>query len=168
MTSLVSVDEAQALLNSSLSETDLQAVIDRAEAEITARIGEPQNDGGTVQIAKTLGGEGGELFLPSEIASVVSIVEDGATLTSDEYQIWGGGVLERLPPGAGWGSRIVVTYKPADDRPRRKTAIIDLVRLDLNRTALQAESVAGEYSYTASDWEVERKRILKRLAFPVV
>jgi hypothetical protein len=166
--SLVTIAEARALINTSLGDADLQEVIDRVEAEITARIGAPQDDTYTVSIAKTLQGEGQHLFLPAEIYSMVSIVEDDVTLASTDYRYWSGGVIERLPEGDSWGDVCVVTYKPADDRPRRKEAIIDLARLALNRTAMQAESVAGEYSYTApANWEKERRRILKRLAFPV-
>lgn len=165
--SLVTPDDVRALINTSLSEEALQDVIDRVESEITTRIGEPQNDGGTVQIVKTLRGEGEHLFLPTEIMSIVSIVEDDVALVSTDYRTWSGGVIERLPYGEHWGDVCVVTYKPADDRLRRTAATIDLVRLELNRTAMQSESVAGEYSYSAPDWEKERRRILRRVSFPV-
>jgi hypothetical protein len=165
--SLVTPDDVRVLINTSLSNDDLQAVIDRVESEITTRIGAPQNDGGTVQLVKTLRGEGEYLFLPTEIMSILSIVEDGTALASTDYRTWSGGVIERLPYGGHWGDVCVVTYKPADDRERRIAAAIDLVRLDLNRTAMQSESVAGEYSYSAVDWEKERRRILRRVCFPV-
>ena len=167
--SLVSVADLRAFINTSLSDEALQGVIDRVEAEITARIGPPQDDQLSVTITKTLNGEGENLFFPTELSSVVSVVEDGVTLTSDEYRIWSAGVLERQPCSAHWGRRCVVTYKPADDRPRRTGAIIDLVRIDLNRTAMKSESIAGEYSYSAPDnWEKERNRIFKRLTFTAV
>jgi hypothetical protein len=169
MTSLVSVSDVKAVINTSWGDAALQAVIDRVEWEITAKIGAPQNDGGTVDIVKTLAGEGEYLFFPVELGSIVSVVEDGSTLDGDEYQIWSGGVLERLPSGGHWGGRNVVTYKPADDRLKRKGAIIDLVRLEINRTAMKGESVAGEYSFTApDDWERERRKIFKRLMFTAV
>ena len=169
MTSLVSVADVRALINTSLIDAALQAVIDRVEAEVTAKIGLPQDDALTVTIVKTLAGEGENLFFPTEIYAVVSVVEDGTTLDSDEYQVWSGGVLERLPSGAHWGDRCVVTYKPADDRLKRTAAIIDLVRIDLNRTAMKSESIAGEYSFTApDDWERERRKIFRRLMFVAV
>lgn len=170
MTSLVSPADVKAQINTSVAEATLQAMIDRIEAEITAKIGAPQNDAGTVEIVKTLAGEGENLFFPTDLSAVVSVVEDGATtLGADEYQIWSAGVLERLPCGAHWGRRCVVTYKPVDDRPKRTAAIIDLVRVDLNRTAMKSESIAGEYSYTAPEnWERERRKIFKRLMFTAV
>lgn len=169
MTSLVSPADVRVLLSTSLSDANLQVVIDRVEDEITSRIGSPQDDNGAVTHAVTKPGEGGLLFVPTEISSVVSIVEDDTTLDADQYQIWAGGVIERLPEGSVWGKRNVVTYKPADDRQRRKAAIIDLIRLDIERRAMQSENIAGEYSYTApKDWEAERMKIIRRLTFMAV
>lgn len=166
--SLVTVAQVKALINTSLADADLQGVIDRVEAEITARIGAPQDGGGNVTVTKTVAGQGENIFMPSEIASVVSVVEDNVALDGTEYRIWHGGVLERLPEGTFWGRVCVVVYKPEDDRLVRTSAIIDLVRVDLNRTAMESESVAGEYSYKApANWEAERRRILRRIAFPV-
>lgn len=164
--SLVTLAEARALVNTGLSDGDLQVVIDRIEADITAKVGAPQTDAYATEVVKTMRGEGDNLFMPTEIYSVVSIVEDTATLTADQYQKWGGGVIERLPMGTGWGDRVVVTYKPADDRSVREGVIIDLLRLTLNRTALKSESIAGEYSYTAFDSsDGEYRKVMKRLMF---
>ena len=164
--SLVTVAEARALVNTGLSDGDLQVVIDRIEADITSKVGAPQTDAYATEVVKTLRGEGENLFLPTEIYSVVSIVEDTVTLTADQYQTWGGGVIERLPMGSSWGDRVVVTYKPKDDRPVREDVIIDLLRLTLNRTGMKSESIAGEYSYTAFDSsDAEYRKVMKRLMF---
>ena len=164
--SLVTVAEARALVNTGLLDADLQVVIDRIEADITSKVGAPQTDVYATEVVKTLRGEGENLFLPTEIYSVVSIVEDTVTLTADQYQTWGGGVIERLPMGTGWGDRVVVTYKPADDRSVREGVIIDLLRLTLNRTGMKSESIAGEYSYTAFDSsDGEYRKVMKRLMF---
>ncbi len=169
MASLVSPAEARVLISTSLSDVNLQTVIDRVEAQIAEKIGAPQSDAHDVQVVKTLRGEGTLLFVPTEIYSVLSIVEDDVTMDPDEYQAWAGGVIERLPHGTSWGRRCVVTYKPADDRLKRKEVIIDLVRLVLERTALKQESIAGEYSYTApTDWEAEFRKAMKRLTFQAV
>ena len=164
--SLVTVAEARALVNTGLSDGDLQVVIDRIEADITSKVGAPQTDAYATEVVKTLRGEGENLFLPTEIYSVVGIVEDTVTLTADQYQTWGGGVIERLPMGTTWGDRVVVTYKPKDDRPVRDGVIIDLLRLTLNRSAMKSESIAGEYSYTAFDSsDGEYRKVMKRLMF---
>lgn len=167
--SLVTIAKARALVNTSLSDAALQEVIDRVEFEITQKIGAPQTDGYATEVARTKRGEGPSLFMPTEIYSVTSIVEDDVTLDSSEYQVWGGGVIERLPIGTNWGDRIVVTYKPADDRKMRESVIIDLVRMTLGRPDLKAESVGGEYSYTAfENWEAEFRKAMKRLMFQAV
>lgn len=164
--SLVTPEDVRALVNTSLSDIHLQDVIDRVEAEITAKIGAPQEDGMTVSQAVTKRGEGTLLFTPVEIYSVVSIVEDETTLEATDYQVWAGGVIERLPMGSTWGDRNIVTFKAVDDRLKRKQAVIDLVRIVIERTAMQSESIAGEYQYTAPDnWEAEFRRIMKRLTY---
>jgi hypothetical protein len=169
MTSLVSPADVKAILNTAMSDANLQTVIDRVEAQIIEKIGAPQDDSYTVEIEKTLRGDTQYLFTPAEIYSVTSIVEDGTTLSADEYRIWGGGVIERLPEGAYWGDRCVATYKPTDDRLKRAQVIIDLVRLVIERTALKSENIAGEYSYTAPDnWNAEFRKALKRLTFQVL
>lgn len=169
MTSLVSPDNVKALINTSIANENLQDVINRVEAQVTAKIGAPQTDTYTTEIVKTMRGEGITLFMPTEIYSVVSIVEDDSTLTTDQYQTWGGGVIERLPLDTDWGDRCVVTYKPADDRLKRAEVIINLVRLVIERTAMKSESIAGEYSYQApDDWDKEFRKAMKKLMFQAV
>lgn len=170
MTSLVTPAEVKALVKTSLADGDLQSVIDRIEGDLNARIGAPQDESMSIQVVKRLRGEGPNLFLPTEIYSVVSIVEDDAVLDVSDYRVWGGGVVERLPMGSNWGQVNEVTYKPADDRLKRKAAIIDLARIYLNRTAMKMESVGNyEYSYNAPEnWEVEINRVVRRLTFKAV
>lgn len=169
MTTLVTPADVKALVNTSLADADVQDVIERVEAQVNAKIGSPQTDAYTTQVVKTLRGEGTSLFLPTEIYAVVSIVEDGNTLTADQYQTWGGGVIERLPIETNWGDRCVVTYKPVDDRLKRTEVIINLVRLVIERTAMKSESIAGEYSYTApDDWDAQFRMAMKKLMFKAV
>lgn len=164
--SLVTPTDVKALINTSLSDANLQDVIDRVEAQITARIGAPQTDAYATEVVKTMRGEGEYLFMPTEIYSVTSIVEDTSTLTSDQYQTWAGGVIERLPEDSHWGDRVAVTYKPTDDRLVRAQVIIDLVRIVIERTVMKSESIAGEYSYTAPDnWDAEFRKAMRKLVF---
>ncbi len=170
MTRLVSAAVAKKQINTSMSDTDLEGIIDRVEAEITAKIGAPWADDSTPsEFTCTMRGNGVSLFLPTGIYEVASIVEDGTTLTSDDYRVWGnGGVIDRLYCGT-WGDVCAVTYKPVDDRFKRIPAIIDMVRLTLERTAMQSESVAGEYSFTAPEsWDDEYRKVMKRLMFKAV
>jgi len=169
MTSFVSPANVKAIVNTAMSDVNLQTVIDRVESQVNARIGVPQTDAYATEVVKTMRGEGFYLFTPTEIYSVVSIVEDGNALTSDQYQTWAGGVIERLPEESYWGDRCVVTYKPADDRLKRAQVIIDLVRLVIERTAMKSENIAGEYSYTAPDnWDAEFRKAIKQLMFKAI
>jgi len=167
--SLVTSAVAKKLINTSLSDNDLQSIIDRIETQIAERIGAPQTDAYETTVTKTMRGEGPYLFMPTEIYAVVSITEDGNALSASEYQAWAGGVIERLPSDSSWGDRNVVLYKPVDDRSKRTQVIIDLTRIVLERTALKVEAIAGEYSYTAPDnWDDEFRKAIKRLMFKAV
>ncbi len=172
MASLVSVEEVRALVQTGLTDAQLQAVIDREEAELIRMIGPHYANGLTV--SETLNGDRNRnLYLKRRITSVSSIVEYltstvGTPLDALNFQVWGDeGRIERLLAGAKWPNcRIVVTYVPQDDNLERKAAIIDLLRLGLSRSGLKSESVAGEYSYTAFDnTDEERSRVLRRLNY---
>lgn len=168
MSSLLTTVECRALVKTALSDSELQAVIDRAEAMITARIGAAQDDGNTVTCTETLRGGGEHLFTKAAFSTVVSIVEDGATLSSGDYEEFGESGLISLMPEGKWGAVCVVVYKPLDQREARIQAAIDLVRLLIERTAMTSENVAGEYSFTAPNWEVEKNKILKSLILGAV
>lgn len=177
MTSLVTIAEARAILKSFLSDTALQAVIDREEAEVIRLFGAHYVDAAT-EITETLEGEERTIYLRRPIVSITSITEDGTLVDPLAYRVWPAQGKIRKISGvqawlAGedespleWGEVLVVVYKPADDNLLRKAVIIDLARIALSRTGMQSESFAGEYSYTAAQWDDERSKILRRLKFP--
>lgn len=168
--SLLTVAEARVLVKTGLSDPDLQAIINREEALVTDLYGAHYVDANTT-VVESLSGGGASLFLRRPLTSVTSIVEDGVTLTADDYRVWGKqGRIERLPVGTKWlaGVVIAVTCVPYNDNERRKAAIIELVRLTVQRTVMKSESVAGEYSYTAPEWDTARRAVLRGLGFPSV
>ena len=173
MSSLLSVAEARALVRSPLTDALLQAVIDREEAEIVRRFGAHYVDATTAFTEYCEGGLS-NLYLNRQIEDVTSVTEryfqpteTGAVLTEDtQFFAWKReGRLERLPVGSKWARFVTVAYVPLDDTSRRKNAIIDLLRLATQRTAMKGESIAGEYSYTAPEWEGERMDIYRSLGF---
>lgn len=169
MSSLLTIAECRALVKTALSDEQLQTVINRVEAQITARIGAAQDDTGNVQVVETVAGEDEHLFLRVPATAIVSVVEDDVTVDAGDYRLWGeSGMIQHLPTGSQWGAVCTVTYKPADMREERKTAAIELVRLTVERTAMVNESIAGEYSYTAPDWDAQMNRILRKLCFTEV
>lgn len=166
---LASIADVRALVKTALSDAQLQTVIDRIEGEITARIGAAQDDTGNVEVTETVRGGGCHLFLRVPVASIVSIVEDGNVVDASDYRLWGeAGMVEHLPEFSEWESVCVVTYKPTDMRARRIQATIDLVRLTIERTAMAGESISGEYSYTAPDWDVQMRQVLRKICFTEV
>jgi hypothetical protein len=178
--SLLTVAELKAQIRTSLTDTQAQAVIDREETEIVRRFGAHYVDGSTT-VSETLEGGMKNLYLRRRLTSVTSITEyqtadatTGTLLTAvSDYRVWAAqGRIQRMPStnisgfGVGvWGAIVMLVYVPADDNDLRRTAIIDLCRLALERTALKSESIAGEYSYTAPDWTAARTEILEGLGF---
>jgi hypothetical protein len=167
--SLLTVAELRDLVQTGLSDTQVQRLIDREEAEVVARYG-AHYDG--TAITEVCSGGTCSLFLKRKIGSVSSITEaqslGGATttLTSTQYAaIAGEGRIVRLSEGTRWGRSITVSYIPVDDRPLRKQVLIELVRLALEQTAMKSENVAGEYSYQAPEWEAARAAQYRRLQF---
>lgn len=161
--SLVNVTEIKARIKTVLGDDDLQSVIDQAEADIVAAVGAHYVNS-TTTVTETVEGGLPNLYLRRPITSITSITEDDALLAATDYQLWGAqGRIQRLYPGALWGSVIVVVFAPADDNAQRKRVLLDLVRLDLERTAMRHESVGGEYAYDAPEWEQERAGIMRRL-----
>lgn len=161
--SLVTPTDITARIKTTLAPAELQAVIDQAEADVIAAYG-AHYVSGTTTVTETLVGGLASLYLRRPLTSVTSVSDDGVALAATSYRLWASqGRVERLPAGTLWGSVVVIVYVPADDNLRRKAVIIDLVRLDLDRTALKSESIAQEYRYDAPDWDVERAAILRRL-----
>lgn len=169
---VIGVGDVRALVRSALNDAQLQLVIDREQAALERRLGAAYVDAVTT-LTQIRRGEGGHVFLPRRILTVSSVTERRSvdyaaeTLAASNYFIHAGsGMLERLPQGQRWGEIVTVTYVPADDRAEWRAALLELVRLQLARTALKSESIAGEYSYTAADdWDADRAKLLRRLGF---
>lgn len=167
MAALVNLLDVRALVATDADDATLLSLVQREEAALVARCG--AHGDGAATITETLDGGDGVLFLSRSVASITSVSEatqlgaSAAPLAASQYSLAAGGMLIRLSEGRRWGRTVVVTYVPASDLAARKQALIDLVRLTVNRTAMKGESVGGEYSYTAPDWEDERAAVYRRL-----
>lgn len=167
---LLTPGEVRAFIRTSLTDEQLVALIAREEAALVERLGPNYDEENP--LVEVVEGEGVHAFLNRPITAVESVTEADtlggtpAMLDIADYFIWHKqGRLERLPDGKKWGRKVTVTYQPVDDTARRKALLIDLIRLTLERTALKSESVAGEYSYTAPDWDADRIRLLRSHGF---
>lgn len=178
MANLVSAAVAKVQLGTSLSDGELDAIIEREEAAIIERYGAHYVDTETtiseVHLQEADMPRYADLFLGRPILSVSTVTEN-ATLTSagvalvestDYTKIANQGRLIRM--GTAWGRLVTVAYVPQDDSAKRTRVIIELVRLALARTALKSENIAGEYSYTTDDvgWDAQRQRLLGSLGYP--
>jgi hypothetical protein len=171
---LLTVATLRAQVQTGMDDTQLAALIEREEAEVIARYGAHYVDGVT-PITEECTGDSCSVYLKRRVSSISSITEarqlggTATTLTTSQYHVWPGqGRLGRLPEGTRWGRTVTVSYVPADDSPLRIQVLIELCRLALEQTAMKGESVAGEYSYQASDWVRERQRLYRRLEFPSI
>jgi len=178
MANLVSAEAFKEITPVSLSNAELDSVIGRVEAEITTAIGAPYSAG--LELTETLAGGHKDLFLLRPLGSIGSVTEYDSWISADAnsetltegagYILWPDrGQLTRINDRATWDKKVVIVYTPRDDRDLRKQVIIDLVRVDLARSAYQSESVGGAYSYRApEDWEATRRAILRRLQFAMI
>lgn len=168
--SYLELTDLKAQVKTALSDTELQAVLDRVEGELTYYLGAP--DAASLVEDFVFEHPSKYLYLKRPISSVTSIIPDYEnaptdTLDSDYYRVIGKeGTIERID-GANWTQDLLVrvTYVPLEQEYLWKRAIIDLVRLDLERPAVDAESIAGEYSMTAGNFDAKRRAIVRRLSF---
>ncbi len=183
--STLSVAELRTVVQTDLSNPELQVVINREEGEIDRRLG-AASDGSTTVIVETKPGGGANLYTRRPIVSVSQVREQQllggsfVTLLTTQFYAWKDeGRIERLPAVGGapptwtgiggiWGPLVEVTYIPVDDRERRKMAIIEFVRIALERTAMRSENVAGEYSFQAPEWDTLRATLYRSLGFTEV
>lgn len=118
---------------------DLQAVIDREEAEIVRRFGANYVDANTT-ITESVEIKGPSVFLKRAILSVASVTEVTLvnnyqrTLATTDYYAWRDqtGRVQRLLVGNWYGDRIDVVYVPQDDTNLRKLVLIELCRIATN------------------------------------
>jgi len=175
MTTLLSVAELKPLLDGTpLTDAQLTAVIARVEADLTAVLGAAPD--GATAVTERLRGGMVNIFLKRKVATVTSVTEyglltdsSGAALASSAYFLWAKqGRLERLG-GTAWGERVDVVYVPENEASKWKTAVIDLVRIFVNETALAGETVtASATPHRPGNWDAEIRRVVRRLQFTVV
>jgi hypothetical protein len=154
--SLLTVEELREHVASGLPDDALERLLDAAEAAINAEIG-PAG-----QRVEHVDGGGTVLILRHPAASVALVRENGRDVDADDYHIEG--YLIRRDRGR-WGSRVAVTYTPADDDATRKAVQIALVQLDLNYEPGMEQQTAGNWNEMfVGDYEAERRKVLARLA----
>ncbi len=161
----VSLATIRTLVQTSLSDGELQTIIDRVEGMIEERIGAVQNEAGTVELTEAgLVSARGEIFTAQPIASITSMTIGGEAVTvADLVSVYYKSGYIPAISGVYPTNAYTIVYKPTYRKNKYESVVIDLVRLELAKTAMKSENVAGEYTYQAPDWPVEAKKILSRL-----
>lgn len=149
VTSVTSVAEVRALVNSGLSDIDLQAVIDREEAWLAGQVG-------------PLAGQRVDTFRPGFSDTIlylrrrtdaVAVTDDGVALVADTDYVFtpANGAIRRGSARAesSWGELVTVTWTPTDEAAVKR-AVIELVRATVGETGLESETI-GDYSYTRGE-----------------
>ena len=149
MTSLVSIAEARALVRSRLSDSDLQAVIDREEAWLAGKVGVltgERTDTWQPGIGDT------PLYLPRRAESVV-LTDDGESLVADTDYLFtpSTGMIRRIVgylygSPSYWQGTVTATWTPSDEAAVKR-AVIELVRGTVGETGFDSETI-GDYAYT--------------------
>ncbi len=165
---LLTTEQLRNQVSTGLTDPALQAILDREEAELVRRIG--AHPDGVTAVVEMRQPEALHVYLCYPVVSVSSVEERAlgsttwATVTTNAYEVDPGSAYLELVSGT-WGARVRVTYIPTDQRPRRAAALIEIIRLALERTAMKSENIAGEYSYTAPEWDIVRADIYRTLGF---
>jgi len=166
----LSVAELKAQVETDLTATALQLIIDAAERDIESYVG--PSTAYTVEYDSELLTV---LRLPVSASAIVSATEyTGAVsdptkteLEIDDYELSDDGwSLRRLSDGTNprgmWSWHVCVVITPDADVDRRKQVAIQLARLEITHTGYSQERT-GDWSAASVDQGKERSRILNRL-----
>jgi hypothetical protein len=165
MPDLLTVAELAEHVPSSLGATAMGRLLDDLEEEIEAAVGGPV----TPSRVDLISGDGTESILLRTRAGAISQVrergigEPWVLLLPSSYRlVHGGNTLERVD-GVRWGEEVEITLT-ARDRGRWRLALIDLVKIELGHSGLEARAIGGDYTEGQYIPLPEKKRkILDRL-----
>lgn len=144
---LLSVAELKEHISTSLGDEALQRLLDAAEEQIVAAVGD---SGETTELLRA----SGPLLALSRVAESISdVVEDDVTLAADDYELQPGSrLVRRLSDGTNarrrWHGWVDITYLPLDDSSRREMAQVALVKLDIATNPTLASQTIGSWSET--------------------
>ena len=161
---LITVGQLMEHVETDLSESALERLIDSADAEIIRAFG--PHDG---EQSALVAGRGYRIWLPRPADSISEIVEwggwetpgDADPVSADKYHLeHGGRTIWRTD--APFMTNVQITYTPIADNPRRIMALIDLVKVELEYSSLESEQV-GSYQVATRERAAERSAILESL-----
>ena len=155
----------QERVETDLTGTELQSMIDEVVAEIERRFGVEGS------IIVYLDGDRKYLSLIRESSTITSIKEilgtDETTLETDDYRVLDGGrTLERLGTGTNgrllWEKLVKVTYVPASKAEEREEVVIQVVQLGIEYKGIRSEK-SGDSTVQFADYKIERDALIGAL-----
>lgn len=166
------LDRLRERSESDLTDTELTAIIDDVQGEITRRFGAV----GSQSVELRGGSRILDMARPIDTAETLTIVEHTdypagtttVTLATSDYDVKNGGLtLERLRSGANyadrWAPKVTVTYTPVDDTDARDEVTIKVCLLTIQYDATSSTRV-GDTSAQNLDHATERERLIASLA----
>ena len=166
VTSLASIAEVRALVQSDLGDVDLQAVIDREEAWLARRVGALA--GARTQTFHIRTADADDPLWLRRPTSAVTVTDAAVTVTAVRL-LRDGAMVEKT--SGSWTGPVTVAYTPSDIEEVRR-AIVALVRLTLDDSSFESESIS-DYSYSrgsadgAASPNAQRAAIVRELVpFP--
>jgi hypothetical protein len=184
MPPLITAAQAQARgVGLALDTTTLQAIIDDEEATMIARYG--AHGDGTTSVTEIARREGGSVFLRRAAVSVTSVTQaeypggtGTALATTDRYTWLAEGRIELYPASTPFaaqydtGKLVTVIYVPVDDRAKRRSVLLELVRIATEQpVASGGEKTSGlgfsgeDGSSSGIDLDIARVRAYRKLEF---
>lgn len=186
MTALITAVQAQARgVGLALDTTTLQAIIDDEEAIMIARYG--GHGDGTTSVTEVGRREGGNVFLRRTPLSITSVTQadypggTGSALATTERYSWlnGEARIELYPASTPYaaqydaGKLITVIYVPADDRAKRRSILLELVRIATEQPTASGGGKTSGLGFSGEDGsgssslelDVSRARVCRKLEF---
>lgn len=145
--SVTTAADVRALVKSSASDGDLQAIIDREEAYLARELRAPIAGERTQQVWRLpFQHSYSDITLMRPTDAVTTVVDNGVTLDLSRIRLLDtGGVIE-LADGPWSGPLIEVTYTPNDELEVVRV-VVELCRLTLQETGYSEEQI-GTYRYS--------------------
>lgn len=165
------IDTIKARTEVCVDDTELQALVDEATAELEARLGPSASDG-PISFSERPRGPLVDLPRPAVVGGDLVVTErrgDTSTvLSADDYDLRNGGrTLRRRSDGTNpyerWAPDVDLTYTPVDDDAQREEVIVRLVQLSLEYDPVAQRSV-GDTSQSNLVFTLERERLIGQLA----
>lgn len=170
--SLLTVEQMREHVETDLSDTEVQRLIDAAEEEIIDKYGPHATQTDELDECRL----SNVLFLTRPASEITTVTEEIHTngsieqtpLDPDDYDLTADGWrIRRLTTGTNprgtWGDVVIVQYTPKDETSKREGVLIDLVKLAAQFSGLDSEKT-GDYQSSQKDYQKSRNQVLGRLS----